>query len=26
VPKELANLTAPELEKHLVPMLQAPAS
>jgi protein required for attachment to host cells len=26
VPKEFANLTAPELEKHLVPILQAPAS
>jgi len=26
VPKELANLTTPELEKQLVPVLQAPAS
>lgn len=26
VPKEFANLTTPELEKHLVPILQAPAS
>jgi protein required for attachment to host cells len=26
VPKELANLTTPELEKHLVPILQSPAA